>query len=545
MSYAWSTIIGKNAKRYHLGVGKALAKRFADERLFIRELYYSQVVHEQPWASGGFLKPLGWYYHPEQSEYIVFYPYAESVDDEKIVESASYSPPGDYRMDNLVFALYWLARSNLFALFVEKDQLRAIDKYVVLADYQFYSLDELELLPEQFREKVQRINPDPSRRAQSLRSAMFDSFTGLFGQLCERIINTLTYHSLKANPIRRSSLMPPLSEYIEHFYRAEREWSTQENKKIGAGVHGCVYAPPINCPTQLSGRFVGKLFKSDGAERELDGVRLLDEVDPRGEFHAKLVNQCKVVMPDDCSTDELGEDKETTELVYEYRGKPLGSWVLSSDPVHRLRFYVGLDKLISNVVKMNNHNVYHLDLRYDNIVADEHYNLSIIDHGTIVKGDDINWRSINECGYLYYPLEVGLADTLGSVSTEHAHDKWSSNVEYSRQSGEPFDDVLMKLNDCEKSEQFVDKIDNLFKQLTELAPSKRLEWIQQHLDLYSLGYSLAVDVAHGTEYFDELKPVLHHLVVYDIDERDIMLAQRELRKLIDKLERQTAVPFTD
>ena len=543
--YTWSTLSGDDVQRYRLGVDKALAKRFTDDDAFVRELYYAQVVREQPWASSGFLRPIGWHY----ADRVVFYPYAEVVDLKKI-GCYSYPPPDKYLLDNLVFALYWLSRADLFALSVQRDQLRVMDRYVVLADYQLVSLSDVltgtgNVGSEILQLTVARLRTVRDQRAR-LREFVFESVYTAMSEKYPSTLERLRQYAVETPPVRWPSLVPSLQEYVDQLDLTERE-RTQPPRQIGRGAHACVYAPPIDCPSlvELPGRFVGKVFKLDTVEYELAGAPLMDEVDPRGEYHARFIAHCSVSVPDDCQpSEELGPSETTPELIYEYRGQPLGPWVLSDDPVRRLRFYVGLSELIGHVVEMNHRDVYHFDLRYDNVVADQHYHLSIIDYGSVVRGRDIRWGDVNYQSYFYYPIEVGLVDSFGKSSVSTMRQKWRTIVNYSRQHNQSFDSVLAELHDVDTS-SFEPLIDRLYQQLSRLSPSERLAWIRERLDLYTLGYSLAVNVAYDTNYFDELRPVLYHLVAYDVYDRDVALAQRELKKLVERLERQVAVPFTD
>ena len=505
MSYSWQELTTDQVQFYRLGVDEAVAKQFDHELDLVRELYYARRVHEQPWATGGFLKPLGYHYDrpvaSEQGTYLVFYPVAPSLPDEE---------PDEGSASNLAYAVYWLAKSGLYLRSITTDQLRLVDGQIVAAGYPF---DE---------------QAQPGESAE---------------EITEKLLNLvnfpLTYSLVesvkKRTPRPRPSLVSSFQEFYDQFQSIRQH---EPPTLLGTGGYGCVYSPPINCQVKLSGRFVGKVFKFYGSEESDDtiesetrGAELMAQIDPTGEFHTRLIDQCLIEPPTDCEF-EVEQTGYVPELVYEHGGTSIDDVIptIVGDPVRRLWFYIGLERFLGQLEYMVAKEVLHMDARSVNVVVDSTYRFRLIDFGFVRP-----FSEFGGVGTVYYPREEVLADPIPYRPNYMTLWGWDRALNTTRRVGAREYDVVMELNGMTEKTAH-SRIEEYLSQVYMMTPTEQRRWVIEHVDSHTFGMTLAAQLKkQAEEMFDELKPTLYHLVAYDVNDRSIGLARYQLKKLIESL----------
>ena len=563
MSYSWQPLTPDQVEFYRLGVESAVAKCFTNWNDFARELYYSRVIHEQPWATDGFLKPLGYHADPQHHEYMVFYPPTTTPSYENLRRrdrEGLYTPYRDY----LIRSVYWLARANLFLTNLTDDTLGFIERSVsgpnlvdgalVLITYQLADLTELDpatLFGGRFQSDILTIqqarDSTVDERQRAWERLVIESIRRVGVRSVDRsILNRL---AVNPPPFRRPSLVGSLSEFEQQL---RRQLSPQYGcvvRRIGSGGYGCVYEPPVDYRPIRSGRYVGKIHFENYDDRsviEATAARLLDDLDPTGEFHPRLVEVLEVYPPE--MDAEYYGDEQFKELVFEHGGRALVELGVLESRTHRLWFYLGLERFLGFLERMADARLVHLDLRVDNVVVDEWYNVRMIDFDLLSRYREVILTHVHSS--VYYPLDVVYESDFERDGQQLMIERWTSYLDGTYQSWslgqEPIKSPtnVSLLHDLHNTNRdgFLERLKSFTQQLNRLSPAERRHWIINHIDGYTLGVSMLLKLTDRS-VVNELQPVLYHLVAYDIHDRRVSLARVALRKLIESLEEQIGVPF--
>lgn len=520
MAYTWEPLSPDRVLQYHLSYQPSdefVAKRFTNEFDFVRELYYARIVNGQSWTTHVFTEPVSYHYDPSANEYLVFYPRLDEYDASRIEELTPR-----WRVE-LVNAVYWLARFGFYFVSVSREALRLSGRHLTLVDYQLSTNPTNDLTPR----VLERL-----------------------GEVIGNDVSEYVGEAMVQEPVFRPVLVGTLEEFRQRL-RDDLQWRFNEPVLLGRGYNGCVYSPPTGCPDlPMKGRYVGKVVKRnrvnprrirvapEDIERELESVELLATVDPRAEFHTKFIRTCQVDPPDDCDYVGGRPNGTITELVYAHGGvaveKVLGT--IANDPIHRLWFYVGLEQFLGHLVEFYQRGAIHFDLHASNVVVDEYYTFRMIDFGNIVRAD-VEDMSAGNRG-MFYPVETWVDDV-------HSHDLRAMVVEMWDDYLEEFhcDDgvlsafeVVMDLHGMELG-RFHRLLERYFSQLLKMQPVDRWNWTKRHLNAYTFAITFATAVHRESKgLYDELHPILYHLVAYDLHDRSIEFARARLRRLISDLE---------
>lgn len=484
----------------------SVAKQFTDKLDFVRELYYSRVVHEQPWASVGFLKPVGYQYDSNT----IFYPITEQ-----------FTSVGGWELYNLARALYWLSKIGLYPR-ITTDTLRVFEGRLVLTDYEFSN------------EPIDVINELVSVVGQQ-------SIDDFINQLVPRPIYRLPLPRTIDEFINDIALRPVLHRpsivgTFDEFYRGLQSIRSDVPVQIGSGGFGCVYRPPIGCDNLPDrDRLVGKVLKYGDpfVERELNGAELMDQIDPTGEFHTRMVHRCQIKPPTDCQYEDEKPAGKITEFIYEYGGVPIEDVIerVENNLVDRFWFYVGLEKFLEHLTRMAEMEVIHLDLRPINVMVDSQYNLRIIDFGNVIRFTDPD-----ALVRIAEDIHILPAIWLEPIPW---NDPINSEIRYWRQRNEePIYNVIKDLHGMDENE-FIPQLKRFIGRMIRLLPDQQLSWMMSRIDSLTFGTTFALMLHRkSSAIYTELKPVLYHLIAFDYHDRDIILARSYLQKLIDTLEEQ-------
>ena len=555
-THQWQTLTPDQVSYYRLGVEAAVAKQFEDWDSFARELYYARLVHEQPWASDGFLKPLGYRADPEQGTYLVFYsPMAEATYERLREREDCYTPYHDY----IARSIYWLARAGLFLRTMSIDSRDVgfcSDGAVRLANYQLAELSELDqtLVSRRVTSDLAILQqpPDqstPEQRRQAWNNLVVDSFRPVgIKYSAQRMVWLLRDSAVNPPPWQRPSLLVTFRSFSQRLHLSLERPSSGTPRQIGMGGYGIVYEPPIDYEPVPGERLVGKVFfpsSDDEALLEEEAVARVDQLDPRGEFHPRVVAK-RMVEPPAADRHYYGRGK-FAELVYEYGGESFDHFNnrTLTEP-ERLWFYLGLERFLGFLERLADARLVHYDLRVSNLLVDEWFNVRVVDFGLL--------RSF-ECALVisrfstpYYPLELVYVYTDRSPkdALKPMVELWTSWVDgtYRPQNGVAVPDNIERLHRLHELDRdgIPGQLERFTRQLNQLSLGERWEWILSHVDGYMLGLSMLVKL-RDQSIRDELKPVLYHLVAYDLHERSLCLARYQLRKLIARLEERLGVPI--
>lgn len=199
-------------------------------------------------------------------------------------------------------------------------------------------------------------------------------------------------------------------------------------KYIGKGTYGCVYSPPVKCHNNCSKitfneNNVGKIFmnKEDAEEEYETTMKFVNLIDADGRFTNKFLKKCDVKkeyyqqLLDEFAADnpnivhECSIQDDTTQLIYEHKGKSLSSFIDSTtiNPNEYMKIYYYLLPIIQGLVVMESHGMMHRDIKPDNIIK-TNKNILLIDFGLAIDYESAFNETENYVlrhNYIYYPPE--------------------------------------------------------------------------------------------------------------------------------------------
>lgn len=179
-------------------------------------------------------------------------------------------------------------------------------------------------------------------------------------------------------------------------------------RMIGKGTYGCVYKPSLSCSdgTYTSQEnHVSKLMPSKFASAEHKLQSRVDDIDPNSIFHYPIIKTCVPdYIPKKCSECEPGDArcletccdtraglKDLHMLVYEDGGKPLIE-ALKDPSLNMDMLYKGLWRLFFGLYVIHNNDLYHLDIKSDNVlvqITPDEYTIKYIDFGIMKTSEEV------------------------------------------------------------------------------------------------------------------------------------------------------------
>ena len=190
-------------------------------------------------------------------------------------------------------------------------------------------------------------------------------------------------------------------------------------KKIGEGVFGQVYRPPLHCLTEKphfnNDEYVSKVVSSDDAIKEMDASDALIDIDPDFEWSERGLHMCTTGVKQTNKNYKEETASGTTQVIYRYAGVDFGKLICSSgDYLQFLQNSVNfgllsrkgfllviklIKGLLPHIRKMNDVG-YHCDLHFGNIVYNRNDTKArLIDFGQWSTRSDMyklvtnKWRS--------------------------------------------------------------------------------------------------------------------------------------------------------
>ena len=346
-------------------------------------------------------------------------------------------------------------------------------------------------------------------------------------------------------------VQPPLTleAYIKHCERLYKIYFQERSQMASSSLNYVVIPPfpPASDDVELTYPFVGKVHLStEQGINELSVYTNVSRIDPEGHHHARLVSIYEVASnmldKEDLeylkSIGELSDPMQTlTQHVFEFTGFTLGriSDVLTWS--NRGWFYHALIRLLKFIDTLHQHRIVHHDISSGNITFDGFLQLRLIDFGSANRVDDIMLNG--ECeddqldpdselpadtGYIFYPVELYLlvrpettADELRSIN-QRAQQQYRIHEKY------------LKVVGSDDFTTFRQQVLSLPSESTDVHCSVRKSTVLFAADLYGLGISLLSVLTD--DYLNELKPVLYHLLVPDLEQRKVELAVQRLEDIV-------------
>lgn len=212
---------------------------------------------------------------------------------------------------------------------------------------------------------------------------------------------------------------------------------------IGEGSYGCVFKPHLRCEGERSTskskvpkNTIGKVFPIRYAfDEEYEQMRVIDKLDPKGEFSVPLYGSCTVSNRrdvreklDKCrllmrkqQSSQWKSPSGYEQLVYANGGNSLDNLIENNvGSVSKLkRIFLALRPSMSGISKLHKAGYIHQDIKPANMLISNKSKLSIIDYGLMEKTKNIfvssNYKGL-EYDYLYYPPEFKLFAYKSSLS---------------------------------------------------------------------------------------------------------------------------------
>lgn len=285
-----------------------------------------------------------------------------------------------------------------------------------------------------------------------------------------------------------------------------------------------VQTPPMKCPDNSnvtpSFPFIGKVINDvNELKNELEATKLMDVLDPYGQYHARLVKRCEV-------------DSDRFQHIYEYIGTNIVLLRMVLDENNKIWFYKGLRSLMEGFQLLHRHHYVHGDVKPHNITMTPFFQLKLIDFGSAKHVDEY---TIEICEYggwhfINHPVELMMLNDSDISSAELFEGHRKSHL--IGRMGEFFRRVSRE----------DDHLFDHWERLRSLSWRARNRQIIYNTDLYGLGASLIETVPK--DILEELEPVVYHLITYVSGERRLDLAMRRLDQLIGRLTPETHPDFT-
>lgn len=189
---------------------------------------------------------------------------------------------------------------------------------------------------------------------------------------------------------------------------------------VGQGSFGCVFKPNLLCEgeTKVSDKLISKYITDDYSRVEMIVRPILSQIDLHQDYFIYPIRECKPSrrykkafrLPTNniakCEVDINDEDARI--LQYTYGGESL--YTLVVQPSQYVDFFTNLGRLLEGLSLLHTNPVepmYHLDIKSDNIVCDEHMVCRYIDFGLA----ETKSRATDSAFYTDYTSSVYPFDT--------------------------------------------------------------------------------------------------------------------------------------
>ena len=259
------------------------------------------------------------------------------------------------------------------------------------------------------------------------------------------------------------------------------------------GTYGCVFRPGVSCKGKILDESavskVFKLSKHDVTKEEYDiHNKIVNKIDPSGEFTLKLIETCKVEMKHfsppqvkkcgNFTFDEMAQ-KYLPQIVYEYGGVNL------FEATRKFSFeelFSAMTHVFKGINKMNQFKTVHVDIKPENMVYNHRTGkLALIDFGMASKYDNLYMKDklfLMVHPYQYYPPEFPLI----------ANHIIGKNYYNSQQNTYSLEEILKTLESKYRRTDLASELNTLIERYKNIRIDNL--FIPDKIDIYMLGASI-------------------------------------------------------
>jgi hypothetical protein len=195
---------------------------------------------------------------------------------------------------------------------------------------------------------------------------------------------------------------------------ANSKSKTPVSKFVGDGGYGCTFSPPIPCKTNLQNKSKKKLlgkvfFDSNDMLYELEVYNKIMKIDPEGKLFPKVFPYSTCLINEyehESKLNKCGKKFEHTtkfQIFQEYGGTNLHYFILMEKKYPKNpEVIIKKFKDLGDRLFLFNKKMFHNDIKIENIVIDDKFNLKLIDASLIDKKPVLKFVHEKK---IYYPFE--------------------------------------------------------------------------------------------------------------------------------------------
>jgi len=244
---------------------------------------------------------------------------------------------------------------------------------------------------------------------------------------------------------------------------------------IGEGAFGYVFRAPLKCICNehnkfMNSNYVSKLMTENNAKKEINNIRKLEIIELPILCHSK-----SILIKD-------GEKLDTI-LIYKYKGKTLFQMV--NEKMKLDEILIGMESILKEIYELNKKNIFHCDVKQNNILIDDEKNFRLIDFGISIKLDKLEKTDLISLGQIYciWSMEnIFISYYFEEMKVEEVKkilNDITNNV-FEKEYNEMIS-VIIKMNKKEDYEK-------TFNKLLKIDKDEGIKEIFSKLDVYGFGY---------------------------------------------------------
>lgn len=292
--------------------------------------------------------------------------------------------------------------------------------------------------------------------------------------------------------------------------------TNKATKYINEGAYGCVFRSHIPCEVNMNvpgdHSTIGKLmFDAKDIASENKAVEAMRLIDPEHLFTVRSYGTCKPQAaflesdPEAKKCELLNEPhhaNQRNQIVYQYGGVTLTKFIMdfsSGMPWHVfLRVFFKMGNLFFAAMRLSAAEKVHFDIKSENVLVDDEWNMKLIDFGLLANQDEIGSNSLISMSYRYFPPEL----RVYAHKTRGHQDAELSALTPDDVLAEYRDDVAFELI---KNQGLFDPEDDVRK-LFACSAEDIMHWSKKRIDVFTVGWLLALVVFSANNLSDAPPP---------------------------------------